>query len=291
VQPDFRYKALVEEASGGRLIIDHKIDVVGDTQVAVAVIDGRFDMGRFYAPWVSGTFPLWDYGSLPFFFDNLYDYERAQKDPRLIALLEKSYSDIGLVQLADLASDGTPVVWSNEPMGTVASFKGMKVRGAGLLATYGLELLGASPLTIPGAEIAESLRRGTIDAVLTDRVWALTIGMADVSSYLNMWDFIVPFSAPVVINKEKFESLPADLQQILRDASKDLERQTTFATVFGAQLATMCIELIGLEIVYPDKAELAKARELTKPAVDKYIKVAGADGAALINIISDYGAK
>jgi len=176
-------------------------------------------------------------------------------------------------------------------MGTVASFKGTKVRGAGLLATYGLELLGASPLTIPGAEIAESMRRGTIDAVLTDRVWALTIGMADVASYLDMWDFIVPFSAPVIINKEKFESLPADLQQILREQTKDLERQSTYATVFGGQLATMCIELIGLEIVYPDKAELAKARELTKPAVDKYIKAAGADGAALINIISDYRAK
>lgn len=176
-------------------------------------------------------------------------------------------------------------------METVASFTGMKIRGAGLLATYGLELMGASPLTIPGGEIAESLRRGTIDAVLTDRVWALTIGMADVSSYLNMWDFIVPFSAPLVINKDKFEALPADLQKILREQSKDLERQTTFATVFGGGLATLSIELIGLKIIYPDKAEIAKARELTKPAVDRYIKAAGPDGATLINIISDYRAK
>jgi len=195
---------MVEEASGGRLIIDTKIDVVPDWETAVAVIDGRFDMGRFYVPWVSGTFPQWDYGSIPFLFDNLYDYERAQKDPRLIALLEKSYGELGLVLLADAASAGTPVVWSNKPMGTVASFKGMKVRGAGLMATYGLELVGASPLTMPFTEIAEAMRRGTVDAMLTDTIWAMTIGMVDVASYLNLWDFIIPFPNPIVINKDKW---------------------------------------------------------------------------------------
>ena len=70
-----------------------------------------------------------------------------------------------------------------------------------------------------------------------------------------------------------------------------MTRQIYYATVFAMGFSVMAIELAGLEIVVPDKAEIAKARELTKPCVDKWLEVGGPYGPEIINIISDYGAK
>jgi len=50
---------------------------------------------------------------------------------------------------------------------TVDDFKGYKVRTSGLITTLAMKLMGASPLTIPTAEIMEALQRGTVDAIQT----------------------------------------------------------------------------------------------------------------------------
>ncbi len=287
--PDYRFQRMVEAASGGRLIIDSQMDVIKDTEVAIAVSEGRFDMGRFYPPWVSGTFPLWDFSDIPFFFGSIYDYERAVKDPRLVSLLDKSYRESGLVLLADLTGQGSSEVWSMEPITTVADFKDLKVRASGLLPSYGWELLGAKPMSISGSEMAELLRRGTVDAMHSDRTWPVTIGVAEVAKYLGSWEIIPVFSTALVVNQDKFDSLPPDLQQVLRDVSKQLRGEIAYAATFGKMFALKVIEGYGVEILTIDKAEIAKAREITaESSIAKFIEITGTEGADLIAIISDY---
>jgi len=284
---------LLAENSGGRLTIDTKIDLVPNAQIAEAIIDKRVDMGYFYIPWVSGTFPLWDFGSLPFFFGHPYEYEQAVKDPRLISILEKSYGEFGLVLLCNVAAWDSTTVWAHKPIVTVDDFKGLKMRVAGLIFTYAAEYLGALPLTISAFELTDALARGTVDAILADRPWAFTIGMADVAEYANVWMICPPWCNSVVINEAGFNALPADLQEILKDTAKQFAGQFYYGTEVVSLIINMSIEAAGVTIAYPEPAEVAKARELTKPAIDKWLEIAGPDGPELLAIISEYasGAK
>jgi len=289
--PDFRFQKLIEEKSEGRLTIDTKIGWAKDIEIAEATIDGRVDMGRFYPAWISGTFPVWDFVSIPFTFDNIYKYEKALQDPRLISVLDKSYGDYGLVHLAEFAGDGTNTLWTNKPIATIEDFKGLKTRAAGLMASDALKRLGAAPVVMPGMEVPEAIRKGTIDAMLTDAVWSFTIGIADVTKYACLWPFAEPFANVIAVNKESWDALPPDLQQILREASSEMIWSVNNTTVFARGLIKQAAELGGIEIVVPDEAEIAKAKELTKPTHDVWLENAGAYGPELLSIISEYATK
>jgi TRAP-type C4-dicarboxylate transport system substrate-binding protein len=80
-----RFQKLLEKNSGGRLVLDTKMGLFPVNEVVHAVIAGRADIGWERIPWVAGTFPQWDY-ALPFFWDNVFEYEAFLNDPRLIEI-------------------------------------------------------------------------------------------------------------------------------------------------------------------------------------------------------------
>lgn len=284
----YRFQSMVEKATEGRLVLETKVGLFPPREVIHGVIDGRAEIGFQRIPWVSGTFPLWDFGSLPFIFANNYEYEAALNDPRMIKLTEKSYREVGLVKLLESPSTAQSGIFANQAFNTVEEFKGIKIRASGLLQTYTMELFGSSPLTIAGPELAEALQRGTVDAIATSLGYGLGVGLADVTDHVNLWPVSATFGGAVVVNAEKFDTLPADLQQILREVSREVQGQIIFGTDIDMRRAISGIKATGLTVVVPDKAEIAKAIALTKPVVDKWLEIAGPYGPELLAIISDY---
>lgn len=279
---------MIEKATEGRLVLDTKIDLFPWGKAIHGVIDGRVDMGFVRTPYISGTWPLWNFDALPFFFDPVYEYERALNDPRMIELLDKTYAEVGLVKLLESASPAQDAIFCNKAIKTVADFKGVKVRTSGLLQTLTVELLGASPLTMPVMELAEALQRGTVDGVATGRAFGIAIGCADVSDYDNVWPVGSVFGGMVIANLDSFNALPADLQNILRDVSRTLQGQIFYAIEVKMRRALDTTRASRLELIVPEKAEIDKARELVKPAIDKWTEIAGPRAKEILAIAADY---
>lgn len=284
----YRFQSMVEKATGGRLILETKVGLFPPREVIHGVIDGRAEIGFQRIPWVSGTFPLWDFGSLPFIFADNYEYEAALNDPRMIELTEKSYREVGLVKLLESPSTAQSGIFANQAFNTVEDFNGIKIRTSGLLQTYTMELFGSSPLTIAAAELAEALQRGTVDAIATSLGYGLGVGLADVTDHVSLWPVSSTFGGAIVVNAEIFDALPSDLQQILREVSLEVQGQIILGTDIDMRRAISGIKATGLTVVVPDKAEIAKALTLTKPVVDKWLEIAGPYGPELLAIISDY---
>jgi len=284
-----RWQKMIEEATGGRLKINTKVDLVAPTDVVFAVKDGRADVGFQRIPWVSGTFPLWDFAGIPFLFADAYEYEKALNDPRMIEIMDKTYADVGLVKLYETADPGLNTIFSNKELPTVASFKGVKIRTTGLVLTYAVELMGASPLTMPIFELADALSRGTVDAVFTATTFGLGFGLADVTKYANYWEISPPFGGMLVVNMKTWKALPADLQKIVKDVSMDMQRQVFFGIDATERMARIGVKAAKMKDIVPEKAEVAKAMALTKPAVDKWLGVAGPYGPEVLAIAGKYG--
>ena len=113
-----RFQKLLEKNSGGRLVLDTKMGLFPVNEVVHAVIAGRADIGWERIPWVAGTFPQWDY-ALPFFWDNVFEYEAFLNDPRLIEIERKSYGEKGLVKIADIAVEALDGIWAKKAVATV----------------------------------------------------------------------------------------------------------------------------------------------------------------------------
>jgi TRAP-type mannitol/chloroaromatic compound transport system substrate-binding protein len=109
---------------------------------------------------------------------------------------------------------------SHKPIRTLADFKGAKIRTVGAWADI-LPKLGASVVSLPGAEVFPALERKVIDAT----EWAtpgenVISGFHEVAKYVIVPGAHQP-SAPfeIVINKGKWDALPKDLQVIIEQAA------------------------------------------------------------------------
>jgi len=287
-----RFQKLLEQRSGGRLVLDTKVGLFPPNEVVHAVIAGRADIGWERIPWLAGTFPLWDL-CLPFFWDNIFEYEAFLNNPRMVEIDKKTYGEKGLVKIADICVEALDGIWGKKPIATVADFKGVKIRTAGLIPTLALKLMGASTLSIPTAEIMEALQRGTVDAIQTNRGWGLGFGLPDVCTHVSFWKVQSVFSGMLIVNKAKFDALPPDLKKILLDTGREMQGQTMFASKIDEYQSDVGVKVSRVKPIQPDPSEINKARELARPVIDKWLEIAGPQGKQVLTIAAEYasGAK
>ena len=92
------------------------------------------------------------------------------------------------------------------------------------------------------------------------------------------------------MNPDKWNELPPDLQQVVREVSRDIGRQSVFSQRFWTENTTVFYGLSGMELIVPEKAEVDKARALVLEAtIDTYLEAAGPYGPEILAIASEYG--
>jgi len=114
-----------------------------------------------------------------------------------------------------------PLGWFKEEIKDVSQLKGLKYRTVGLAADVLLEM-GMSVVQLPGGEIQPAMKSGLIDAAefnnpTSDR----DFGMQDVSKDYHLASFHQSQEFfEITFNKKKHDSLPAELQAVLKYASE-----------------------------------------------------------------------
>jgi TRAP-type mannitol/chloroaromatic compound transport system substrate-binding protein len=110
-----------------------------------------------------------------------------------------------------------PLGWFKKPITSAAGLKGLKYRTVGLAADLFQEM-GAKVTQLPGGEIIPALERGVIDAFeFNNPTSDSRFGAQDViknymmGSYHQAMEFF-----EIVFNKNKWNSIPQDLQAILK---------------------------------------------------------------------------
>ena len=111
--------------------------------------------------------------------------------------------------------------WFNRPIKDFKSFKGLKIRMPGLGGEV-LRRAGATVVSLPGGEIFQALQSGAIDAA----EWVgpyndLAFGFHKAAKHYYWPGWHEPGTAlELMINKEKYEELPEDLKEIIKQASR-----------------------------------------------------------------------
>ena len=140
--------------------------------------------------------------------------------------------------------------WFKKEIRKFADIKGMKYRIFGIGAeTYGK--LGISAVTIPGGEIVPALERGVIDGAewincYDDKI----LGLDKVAKFHYVPGMHEPVTVgEFIINKGKYDALPADLKEILK-TSFQASYWVHFVR-FQEKTAKACAELIaqGVKVI------------------------------------------
>ncbi|MFC1664000.1 TRAP transporter substrate-binding protein [Pseudomonadota bacterium] len=128
---------------------------------------------------------------------------------------------LNLVSFFNSPMPAQPLGWFKEQIKDVSQLKGLKYRTVGLAADVLLEM-GMSVVQLPGGEIQPAMKSGLIDAAefnnpTSDR----DFGMQDVSKHYHLASFHQSQEFfECTFNKKKYDSLPKELQSILKFASE-----------------------------------------------------------------------
>jgi TRAP-type C4-dicarboxylate transport system substrate-binding protein len=207
----------VEKLSGGRVRIKiyTSSTLGGPLQLPDAVKTGITDIAFIFPSMTTGRFPRTSAFDLPFLFGS-----SVQATKVAYALYDKyladDYKDYKVLWL--YSTDTGQFYSATNPILTLADLKGMKLRTPSAAMSEALKLLGANPVGMPITEVQMALDKRVIDGALTPNTVVADFRMEDQIKHITQADVYVSMMA-VVMNKQKFDSLPFFAKKALEDAA------------------------------------------------------------------------
>ena len=224
---------------------------------------------------LSGFVPQLQLADLPFLFptkDACYKVLDGPVGDKLLAMLESK----GLVGVSFWES-GFKQMTANKPIRKPEDFAGMKVRvmeSPILIAQY--KQVKANPIPIDFAETYNALQQGVVEAQENPLVSIVNMKFYEVQKYtmLSNHGFL---GYAFLFSKKVWDTLPADIQKVLRDTARELapfEREETARREAG-YIAT--IKKGGSQIIEFTPQERAAFEKAFRPVHQQFAKTIGED--------------
>jgi TRAP-type C4-dicarboxylate transport system substrate-binding protein len=238
------------------------------------VVKGISDLGMSCLSYTMGRFPLSEVLDLPL---------GSRSGLVATRLVNDFYSQFKPKELDDvkvmyLHAHGPGLLHTKTPVRALEDLKGLKIRATGTSAMVAAAL-GAAPVAMPMGDSYDALSRGVTQGILcpTESLQGWKLG--EVVKYSTQ-DYGAAYSITffVVMNKARWNSLPADVQRAIEQVNAEWIDKTGSAwdemdkagNAFAAGLGDTVIPLSAEE-----NARWAKAME---PLFDQYVKDKSAKG-------------
>ena len=217
------FARFVNEMSDGRLTV-HVYgagEIVPAFEVFDAVSQGVVDAGHGAAYYWKGKIPAAVVFTAVPFGMNAQELNGWLHYGGGLELWREAYAPANVIPLAGGNSGVQMAGWFNKEINTVDDLKGLKMRIPGLAGEV-FAAAGGTAVRIPGGELYTSLQTGVIDAL----EWVgpyndLAFGFHEVAKYYYYPGWHEPGSMlEMIVNRQSFEALPADLQAIVTYAAR-----------------------------------------------------------------------
>jgi len=235
----------IEAASGGRLKI--KVYGAGELVPAFEVFDavsrGTVEMGHGAAYYHKGKVDAAQFfTAIPFGMTSL-ELNAWLYYGGGLELYRELYEPFDLVPFPTGNTNVQMGGWFNREINSIDDLKGLKMRIPGLGGEV-LRRAGGTPVTLPGSEIFTALQTGSIDA--TEWVGPyndVSFGLHKAAKYYYYpgWQEPGP-GLETIINKAKWESLPADLQEIVSLACQAITTDMAAEYTYGNSMSLQQLE-------------------------------------------------
>jgi TRAP-type C4-dicarboxylate transport system substrate-binding protein len=243
-------------------------------QIYDGVVKGISDIGFSCFAYTRGKFPLTEVIDLPI---GLKDGTTAT---RLINEYYKKFKpkEIDEVKVMYLHAHGPGMLHTKKPVNKLEDLKGMKIRATGLASKI-VTALGGSPVGTTMPETYDALRTGVAEGAmapfeaLQGFKWGEVINSSTVAygSGYSTGMFIV-------MNKNKWNSLPPDIQKVFTEVNEEWIEKQARAWDEIEKEGIDFTQKRGNKIIRLTKEEDARWAVAVKPIVDEYVKTTKAKG-------------
>lgn len=230
---------------------------------------GVADIGVGLTGATPGRFLMTEVSNLPFAVgDSSAKSSRAMTElaPKY---LSKDFAGVKLLQMT--ITSPLKFHMAKAKIGTMADFKGLRVRYAGSLFADSVKAFGGTPVAVPPGDVVDAMSKGTVDGALFPFEGAQSFQVGTVAKYsyepgVNAASFFW------IMNPATYEKLPADLRALIDEstgpaAAERIGKQLDVAEADGRAY----MKSKGVDVVTLPEATQHEMRAAVKPIIDTYI--------------------
>lgn len=233
------------------------------------VVSGIADIGMSNISYTRGRFPVIELLDLPLGFPSAYVATHADND-FYNHFRPKDFDSVKVLYLH--ACPPYVIYTANKPVRTLEELKGLKIAGKGRIADT-LKALGAAPVPLETGDYYESLKRGVVDGaaspINTLKDWKL----GEIAKYAtNTQKLGAVYTFFVVMNKDKWNSLPEDVKKVFEAVSAEwIEKTGEVWAKTAREGAEFLLKQKGQIIDLTDR-ESVKWQKAVDPLISSYTK-------------------
>lgn len=232
------------------------------------VVKGLSDIGMSVVSYTRGRFPLTEVIDLPL------GYKSGLAATKLVNSYYKKFKpkEFDDTKVMYLHAHGPGILHTKKPVGKLEDLKGMKIRSTGTVAKI-VSALGATPVAMPMPETYDALQKGITEGVMCpiEALEGWKLGEVIKSTTLNYGSaYTIAFF--VVMNKERWNSLPPDIQKIIEQVNEEWIEKTGKSWDEIDTSGMQFTKKLGNQVIQLSKEEDERWVKAVQPVFDDYVK-------------------
>ena len=266
----------IEAATNGRV----KVTFFGGESMAKApdhydlVLQGTADIVYMDPNHVPGAFPLSEIIALPFLWSDAVQCSEVMWKAYNKYLKDSEYSKVKLLFVFNI---GLNDFHARKPVKTLADMKGLKLASVAPVHSKTIRALGGKGVFMIEPEIYTALERGMLDGRFFNWEGCFVFKNFEVTKYRIQGINIFTMPNIIMMNKDKWNSLPDDIKKII-----DAESGLNYSRFMGKLMQGANDQFMQMIIDHDKKvgnpptmkisdAELAKWVKATEPVIEDWV--------------------
>jgi len=269
----------VEKMTGGKIkiTVHPNASLFKMTEIKRAVQTGQVQIGEVIFSSLENEDPIMGIDSIPFLASG---YDKAEKLWKISkTLIDKKFESQGLKILFSVPWPPQGL-YTKKDVNSIEDLKGLKLRSYNPTISRIAGLVGAQPVTIQAAELAQALATGVVNAFISSsatgvdtKVWETMTHFYDIKAWLP--------KNVVFVNKRVFDGLsPEEKKAILKAA--EIAEKRGWQMSQENYLSTKKTLSEKMKVLEPSKKLQKDLNKIGQTLTDDWLKKAGKDGKNLI---------
>lgn len=268
------FMAEVTRQTGGRVKFEYyPSEQLGKSKdMLTLTLTGVTDIGFAAPAYVSDRMPLGAVAELPGTFSDACDGTRAfLKLAREGILADREYKPNQIRLLIGILLPPYQIL-TRPTMTGLASIQGLKLRTGGGLQDFSTKAIGAVPVRIAGADVYESMARGTIDGLVFPLSSIEQFKLQEHVRFSTSGMNFGSFAATYVISERKWNSLPADIRTLMDKIGLETSLYACRKVDDDQGPSAERLKAAGVRFVELSAADKEKVNEALRPVGQQWAK-------------------
>ncbi len=281
------FLAEVEQATGGKLAVQmhSNASLLPLPQIKRGVQQGQVQLGEILLSAYANEDPLFDADSLPFLVADLKDAKRLGDLQRPFVEARFQRQGLALLYMVGWPPGG---FYTQAPLASVEQLRGSRFRTFNAMSTRFANLVGANPVQVQQAELAQAFATGIANAMVTSAQTGVDTSAWDYAKVFTPANFTMTKNA-VFVSRRALEGLPKDHQDALRAAAAKAEERGWRMSEEATAAAERRLAERGMTIGSVPPEVMAAFRQIGNTIAEEWAGRTGEDGRKLLDALRSGG--